>query len=137
MDGNLFLERYWLLYNFHAFSTSPHWTELRVYFLNFLADPLYKIRCSADQMVVEMIKPLDVKAVYLEHLKNYPGNNNGTPSIYDITMEQKFYWVIFLLFDTREIFPKLWHCENNFVKSSILFLQKMTTFRNALTPLCI
>ena len=68
-----------------------HLTILTVYFLNFLADPLYKVRCSADQMVVEMIKPLDVKAVYLEHLKNYPGNNNGTPSIYDITMEQKFY----------------------------------------------
>jgi len=37
-----------------------------------IKDPLYKVRCSADQMVVEMIKPLDVKAVYLEHLKNYP-----------------------------------------------------------------
>merc|ERR1712223_1941864 len=35
-------------------------------------EPLYKVRCSADQMVVEMMKPLDVKAVYLEHLKNYP-----------------------------------------------------------------
>ena len=69
-------------------------------------------------MVVEMIKPLDVKAVYLEHLKNYPGNNNGAPSIYYITMEQKSYWAKFFIFDTKEIFPKL--CVNNFVKSLTL-----------------
>jgi len=35
-------------------------------------DPVYKIKCSSDEMLVEMIKPFDVKAIYLEHLKNYP-----------------------------------------------------------------
>merc|ERR1711988_576908 len=32
----------------------------------------HKVRCSNDEMVVEMMKPSDVKAIYLEHLKNYP-----------------------------------------------------------------
>ena len=44
-------------------------------------------------MLVEMIKPFDVKAIYLEHLKNYPGmtsiifftsknvNHNNTPNL--------------------------------------------------------
>lgn len=36
------------------------------------SDPVYKVKCSDEQMVVEMIKPLDVKALYLEHLKRYP-----------------------------------------------------------------
>jgi len=35
-------------------------------------EPVYKVHCSDEAMVVEMIKPHDVQAVYLEHLKNYP-----------------------------------------------------------------
>ena len=37
-----------------------------------LSEPVYKVHCSDEAMVVEMIKPHDVQAVYLEHLKNYP-----------------------------------------------------------------
>ena len=33
----------------------------------------YKVGCSATEMRVEMVKPSDVRRVYLEHLKNYPG----------------------------------------------------------------
>jgi len=35
-------------------------------------DPVYKVRCSSQEMLVEMVKPYDVKHIYLEHLKNYP-----------------------------------------------------------------
>ena len=39
----------------------------------FLSGFSYKVGCSPTEMRVEMVKPADVKKVYLEHLKNYPG----------------------------------------------------------------
>jgi len=35
-------------------------------------DPVYKVRCSSQEMTVELVKPYDVKHIYLEHLKHYP-----------------------------------------------------------------
>ena len=45
----------------------------RCYFSLF-SDPVYKVRCSSQEMTVELVKPYDVKHIYLEHLKHYPGN---------------------------------------------------------------
>ena len=33
----------------------------------------YRVHCSPEEMVVEVSKPKDVTAIYLEHLKRYPG----------------------------------------------------------------
>ena len=38
--------------------------------------PVVKVHCSPEEMVVEMIKPFDTTHLYLEHLKNYPGEQN-------------------------------------------------------------
>ena len=38
--------------------------------------PIVKVHCSPEEMVVEMIKPFDTTHLYLEHLKNYPGEQN-------------------------------------------------------------
>ena len=44
----------------------------------------YKVGCSATEMRVEMAKPADVKRVYLEHLKNYPGEHGLEVSRYSL-----------------------------------------------------
>lgn len=46
---------------------------IKVERFSIFADPVHKVHCSSQEMVVEMIKPLDVTHVYLEHLKHYPG----------------------------------------------------------------
>ena len=42
--------------------------------ISLFSDPVYKVRCSSQEMTVELVKPYDVKHIYLEHLKHYPGN---------------------------------------------------------------
>ena len=58
----------------HSSSIFASYTCWRCYF--FFSDPVYKVRCSSQEMTVELVKPYDVKHIYLEHLKHYPGINS-------------------------------------------------------------
>ncbi len=38
-----------------------------------LSGPIYKVHCFPKEMRVEIVKTDDIKSIYLEHLKEYPG----------------------------------------------------------------
>ena len=38
-----------------------------------VAGPHYKVHCTKDNLRVDIVKQEDVKHIYLQHLKEYPG----------------------------------------------------------------
>ena len=45
-------------------------------FLHFLifSGPHYKVHCTKNNIRVDIVKQEDITDIYLQHLKNYPGN---------------------------------------------------------------
>ena len=39
-----------------------------------LSGPHYKVHCSKDNLRVDIVKQEDISDIYLQHLKEYPGN---------------------------------------------------------------
>ena len=41
-----------------------------------LSGPHYKVHCSKDNLRVDIVKQEDISDIYLQHLKEYPGNTH-------------------------------------------------------------
>ena len=42
-----------------------------------IAGPHYKVHCTEDSLRVDVVKHEDVSAIYLQHLKDYPGESSS------------------------------------------------------------
>jgi hypothetical protein len=49
----------------------------------FISDPIYKVQCSPNEMLVEIVDTDESNNVYLQHLKKYPGKIFHTSAFYN------------------------------------------------------
>ena len=54
-------------------SVITYWDKFLPY---YVSDPEYRVRCSPNEMLVEIVDTESTTNFYLQHLKNYPGNVN-------------------------------------------------------------
>lgn len=91
--------------------------------------PIVKVHCSPEEMVVEMIKPFDTTHLYLEHLKNYPGEQNFCQMAVVYFWRQAIYNFnnVLLVFFKSNRFPIQRVFKSKFPNSISSYLSKVIT----------